>query len=71
LIESAARALGVEPRDCVVIGDIGSDIEAARAAGARAILVATSATLPDEIAAAPLLAPDLDAAVGAVLGGAA
>jgi histidinol-phosphate phosphatase family protein len=69
LIESAARALGVEPRDCVVIGDIGSDIEAARAAGARAILVATPVTRPEEIAAAPLLAPNLDAAVSAVLGG--
>jgi histidinol-phosphate phosphatase family protein len=69
LIETAARALGVEPRDCVVIGDIGSDIEAARAAGARAILVATPITRPEEIAAAPLLAPNLDAAVSAVLGG--
>lgn len=71
LIIAAARALGVSPRDCVVIGDIGADVEAARAAGARAILVATPVTRPEEIAAAPLVASDLDAAVTAVLGGAA
>ena len=35
LIEAAAGALGVEVADCVVIGDIGADVEAARAAGAR------------------------------------
>ena len=29
------RALGVDPRECVVVGDIGADVEAARAAGAR------------------------------------
>ena len=71
LIEAAARELGVSPRDCVVIGDIGADVEAARAAGARAILVATAVTRPEEIAAAPLVAPDLDAAVRAVLDGVA
>jgi histidinol-phosphate phosphatase family protein len=71
LIIAAARALGVSPRDCVVVGDIGTDVEAARAAGARAILVATPFTRPEEIAAAPLVASDLDAAVSAVLGGAA
>jgi len=71
LIIAAAHALGVSPRDCVVIGDIGADVEAARAAGARAILVATPVTRPEEIAAAPLVASDLDAAVTAVLGGAA
>ncbi|HEY4440068.1 MAG TPA: HAD-IIIA family hydrolase [Candidatus Elarobacter sp.] len=71
LIEAAARALGVCVEDCVVIGDIGADVEAARAAGARAILVPTPATRAEEIAAAPLVAADLRAAVGAVLGGAA
>ncbi|MFD0658976.1 D-glycero-alpha-D-manno-heptose-1,7-bisphosphate 7-phosphatase [Thermocatellispora tengchongensis] len=33
LVLRAAAALGVRPADCVVIGDIGRDIEAARAAG--------------------------------------
>jgi len=69
LIEDAARALGVEPRDCVVVGDIGSDVEAAHAAGARAILVPTTITRPEEIAAAPLVARDLAEAIEIVLTG--
>ena len=69
LIVAAARALGVDPKDCVVVGDIGSDVEAARAAGARPILVATSVTLQAEIASAPLVARDLAEAVDLVLAG--
>jgi histidinol-phosphate phosphatase family protein len=68
LIEAAAGALGVAPGDCVVIGDIGSDVEAARAAGARAVLVPTAGTRAEEVAAAPVVAPDLVAAVQLVLG---
>ncbi|MEV4066254.1 D-glycero-alpha-D-manno-heptose-1,7-bisphosphate 7-phosphatase, partial [Nonomuraea dietziae] len=49
LVLRAAGMLGVEPADCVVIGDIGRDVQAARAAGARAILVPTPRTLPSEI----------------------
>jgi histidinol-phosphate phosphatase family protein len=71
LIIAAACALGVSTRDCVVLGDIGADVEAAHAAGARAILVPTPVTRPEEIAAAPLVASDLDAAVTAILGGVA
>jgi histidinol-phosphate phosphatase family protein len=67
LIEAAARELGVVPRDCVVVGDIGADVEAARAAGARAILVPTPVTRAEEIAAAPLVARDLGEAVDLVL----
>jgi histidinol-phosphate phosphatase family protein len=63
LITSAAQALGVSPRHCVVIGDIGSDIEAAKNAGARGILVPTPQTRPAEIAAAPHVADDLGHAV--------
>lgn len=70
LVVAAARDLGVHPRDCVVIGDIGSDVHAARAAGARAVLVPTDATRPEEVADAALVAPDLPAAVDLVLGGA-
>jgi phosphoglycolate phosphatase-like HAD superfamily hydrolase len=51
-----------------VIGDIGADVEAARAAGARAVLVPTARTLPDEVAAAPERAPDLRTAVDLLLG---
>ena len=53
LIVRAARRLGVDPRACAVIGDIGGDVEAARAAGARAVLVPTPRTRAQEIAAAP------------------
>jgi histidinol-phosphate phosphatase family protein len=68
LVVEAAAALGVEPRDCVVIGDVGADVGAARAAGARSVLVPTKATRPEEVAAAPQVAPDLLAAVELVLG---
>jgi histidinol-phosphate phosphatase family protein len=68
LVEAAARALGVQPRDCVVIGDIGADVEAAAAAGARSVLVPTPKTRPEEVAAAPRVAPDLVAAVDLLLG---
>jgi histidinol-phosphate phosphatase family protein len=69
LVKAAAAELGVDPADCVVIGDIGSDVEAARAAGARAVLVPTAVTRPEEVAAAPVVAPDLAAAVELLLGG--
>ncbi|RKQ93901.1 HAD superfamily hydrolase (TIGR01509 family) [Solirubrobacter pauli] len=59
LIERAAARLGVAPSDCAVIGDIGSDVEAALAAGARPILVPTARTRPEEVAAAPEVAGDL------------
>jgi histidinol-phosphate phosphatase family protein len=70
LILQAAEALGVDPADCVVIGDIGADVEAAKAAGARAILVPTEATRREEVDAAPEVARDLERAVDLVLGGA-
>jgi HAD superfamily hydrolase (TIGR01662 family) len=69
LVEAAAHALGIAPRDCVVVGDIGADVEAAHAAGARAILVPTPVTRAEEIASAPLVARDLDEAVEFVLAG--
>jgi beta-phosphoglucomutase-like phosphatase (HAD superfamily) len=66
----AARALGVRPRRCVVVGDIGADVEAARSAGARGVLVPTGATLRSEVVRAPVVASDLRAAVELVLRGA-
>jgi D-glycero-D-manno-heptose 1,7-bisphosphate phosphatase len=63
LVLSAASTLGVSARDCVVIGDIGRDMEAARAAGARGILVPTAQTMPAEVAAAWEVAADLAVAV--------
>ena len=72
LVLRAAAELGVSPEQCVVVGDIGSDIEAARAAGARAILVPTPRTRREEIAAATEVARDLmDAVSRAVRGHAA
>ena len=68
LVLAAAAALGVNPADCVVIGDIGADVDAGRAAGARAILVPTEATLPEEVAAAPEVAETLEAAVDLLIG---
>ncbi|MGK5552827.1 HAD-IIIA family hydrolase [Actinomadura kijaniata] len=70
LIERAAARLGVHPSDCVVVGDIGSDMQAAAAAGARGILVPTGRTRPEEVGAAREVAPDLAAAVDLVLSGA-
>ena len=68
LVLAAAAALGVDPAECVMIGDIGADVEAARAAGARAILVPTAATRPEEVAAAPEVAETLAAAVDLLVG---
>jgi histidinol-phosphate phosphatase family protein len=70
LVLQAAGALGVEPARCAVVGDIGSDVEAARSAGARAVLVPTPRTRREEIDSAPEVAPDLNAAVDLLLGGA-
>jgi histidinol-phosphate phosphatase family protein len=69
LVVRAAGALGVAPESCAVVGDIGADVQAARAAGARPVLVPTAATRPEEIAAAPEVAPDLAGAVQLLLGG--
>ncbi|MFF1271936.1 D-glycero-alpha-D-manno-heptose-1,7-bisphosphate 7-phosphatase [Streptomyces marokkonensis] len=64
----AAGRLRADPADCVVVGDIGADMEAARRAGAHGILVPTPETRPEETTAAPHLAPDLPAAVRLLLG---
>jgi histidinol-phosphate phosphatase family protein len=71
LVLRAAERLSVAPERCALIGDIGADIEAARAAGARGVLVPTAHTRPEEVARADLVAPDLGAAVDVLLGAAA
>ncbi|GAA2536738.1 D-glycero-alpha-D-manno-heptose-1,7-bisphosphate 7-phosphatase [Streptomyces fimbriatus] len=65
----AAGRICADPADCVVIGDIGADVEAARRAGAHGILVPTPQTRPEETAAAAHVAPDLATAVRMVLDG--
>jgi histidinol-phosphate phosphatase family protein len=68
LVLRAADALGVEARHCALIGDTGADVEAARAAGARPILVPTPVTRREEVVAAPEIATDLVTAVDVLLG---
>ncbi|GAA2632465.1 D-glycero-alpha-D-manno-heptose-1,7-bisphosphate 7-phosphatase [Streptomyces vastus] len=68
LVPAACDRLGVLTERTIVIGDIGSDMTAAHAAGARGVLVPTPVTRPEEIEAAESTAPDLLAAVRLVLG---
>jgi len=71
LIAAAARRFGIETAECAVIGDIGSDMEAARAAGACGVLVPTHVTRVEEIASAPAVANDVLEAVYAIVDGVA
>lgn len=63
MVLDACRELGVAVEDTAVIGDIGADMEAARAAGTRAVMVPTPVTRAAEIEAAPLVAGRLSDAV--------
>lgn len=65
MVRAAAAALGVDVGHCVVIGDIGADVDAAVAAGAHAVLVPTARTLHGEVEQARWqahVAPNLKAA---------
>ncbi|MBW3653059.1 MAG: HAD-IIIA family hydrolase, partial [Actinobacteria bacterium] len=68
LVLDAARRLGVAPAQCAVIGDIGADVQAAAAAGARGVLVPGPITRDEEVLAASERASDLGAAVDLLLG---
>ena len=63
MVQSACRRLGINAFEAALIGDIGSDVRAAEAAGARGILVPTPATRSQEIIEARLVARDLAGAV--------
>lgn len=67
LVHEAAARLGVEEARCAVVGDIGPDVDAARAAGARGVLVPNARTLPAEVAAAPEVAATFADAVDLLL----
>jgi histidinol-phosphate phosphatase family protein len=67
LVYAAAGTLGVAAQRCVVIGDIGADIAAARAAGATGLLVPTDVTRVVEVAAADNVALTLRAAADWIL----
>jgi histidinol-phosphate phosphatase family protein len=68
LVHEAASRLGVDVARCAVVGDIGADVEAARAAGARGVLVPNPRTRPAEVAAAPEVAATFAEAVDLLLG---
>ena len=68
MVLAAAHELRLDPGVCAVVGDIGADVEAARAAGARAVLVPTGQTLPEEVRDSPVVATDLAHAVTLLLG---
>lgn len=69
LVLAACERLGAAPRHTVVIGDIGADVQAACAAGARGVLVPTRTTRQEEVAAAAESAADLLTAVRQLLSG--
>jgi HAD superfamily hydrolase (TIGR01662 family) len=68
MITEAAALLGLDPADCAVIGDTAADVAAARAAGARGVLVPAAATLASDRAGVPCAAT-LTEAVTALLDG--
>jgi HAD superfamily hydrolase (TIGR01662 family) len=70
MVKTACAELDVDPARCVVIGDIGADVDAAAAAGAVGILVPTPVTRREEVAAAGRVSGSLTAAVDDVLAGA-
>lgn len=63
MLLAAAARLGLASNEVAMVGDIGADVEAARAAGVRSVLVPTSATRAAEIEAADAVADDLDGAM--------
>lgn len=67
MVHSACRKLGLETSAVALIGDIGSDVEAAEAAGAVGVLVPTPLTRPEEVSSSRLVAPDLAGAVRLLL----
>jgi histidinol-phosphate phosphatase family protein len=69
MVKQACADLGVEPARVVLVGDIGSDVEAAAAAGAVGLLVPNPHTRAEEVRSAPLVEPTLGRAVDRILGG--
>lgn len=69
LVRRAAGELGVDPSRCVVVGDIGTDVDEARAAGAHAILVPDDATTAADRDRSPRVAPSIGEATRMILAG--
>ena len=70
MVHKACSALDLAPARCIVVGDIGSDVAAAQAAGAIGVLIPTAATRTAEIEQALLIEPDLTSAANRILAGA-
>lgn len=70
MVQRACEQLDVRPERCVVVGDIGADVQAALSAGAAALLVPTAQTRAEEVAAAPRTVRDLREAADILLGAA-
>jgi D-glycero-D-manno-heptose 1,7-bisphosphate phosphatase len=71
MVLDAARRLGLDPSEVVVVGDIGADVGAALAAGAQAVLVPTPRTRREEVDAADTVAASIEDAVELVVAHAA
>jgi len=69
MVKAACAELDVDPRRCVVVGDIGADVDAAAAAGAVGILVPTPVTRKSEVASAGRRARTVTEAVDDILAG--
>jgi D-glycero-D-manno-heptose 1,7-bisphosphate phosphatase len=67
MVHRACRKLGIQTSQAAVIGDIGSDVQAAEAAGATGVLVPNPLTRVEEIAASRLVARDLAGAAQLLL----
>ena len=67
MVLAAAAELGVAVAECVVIGDIGSDVAAAERAGAQAVLVPTAVTVDAEVESAVHVFATLPDAVDDIL----
>lgn len=66
LLEEAARVVGREPREAVMIGDnLGTDIGAAKAIGARSVLMLTGVTSQADVDSAPAEARPTEVAADA------
>jgi len=68
MILAAADQLGLPPADVAVIGDIGSDMDAAAAAGAQHVLVPTPVTRREEVERENLVAADVAGALALIMG---
>ncbi|GAB3309731.1 HAD-IIIA family hydrolase [Epidermidibacterium keratini] len=68
MVQRACADVGVDPRQCVVVGDTRADVEAARNAGAIGILVPNRQTEAVDAEYADYVADDLDTAVRWILG---